>query len=150
MNKEILYKLIISSLALCVLVFSGIAGISIAEEAGSENDTKLSVVENISTEKGYELISNNTKNPDFRILDVRTPGEFAGGHISNATNIDYQSSTFKDNLKQLDRDKTFIVYCRSGNRSSKAVKIMNELGFKSVYNMGGIIDWENRGYPVVK
>jgi len=84
------------------------------------------------------------------LLDVRTPSEFASGHISGATNIDFESGTFASDILKLDKSKTYAVYCRSGNRSAQATAIMAKDGFKSIFNLdGGINNWQSAGNPVV-
>ena len=88
---------------------------------------------------------------DLQIIDVRTPEEFAEGYIENAINIDFYAETFRDDINQLDRSQTYLVYCRSGRRSADALGIMAELGFKEAYNLlGGIIDWKAAGLPFTK
>jgi len=83
-------------------------------------------------------------------LDVRTPIEFAEGHIEGARLIDFQSGNFENEIAALDKNATYAVYCRSGNRSGQAVKVMQDAGFTSVFNMnGGVIDWANAGLPLV-
>ncbi len=83
-------------------------------------------------------------------LDVRTPGEFAEGHIEGAQLIDFQSGNFENEISTLDKNATYAVYCRSGNRSGQAVKVMHDAGFHNVYNLnGGVIDWANAGLPLV-
>jgi rhodanese-related sulfurtransferase len=83
-------------------------------------------------------------------LDVRTPGEFNEGHIDGALLIDFQSGNFENEIASLDKSKTYAVYCRSGNRSSEAVKVMSDAGFTNLYNLnGGVIDWANAGLPLV-
>ena len=82
---------------------------------------------------------------------MRTPEEFGEGHIENATNIDFYSETFRDELDNLDKNKTYLIYCRSGGRSGKALDIMAELNFKEVYNiLGGINQWKSEEFPTVK
>jgi rhodanese-related sulfurtransferase len=84
------------------------------------------------------------------ILDVRTPGEFAEGYIEGAQLINFQSGNFENEIASLDKDVTYAVYCRSGNRSGQAVKIMHDAGFHNVYNLeGGVIDWANQGMPLI-
>jgi rhodanese-related sulfurtransferase len=84
-------------------------------------------------------------------LDVRTPGEFNEGHIEGAQLIDFQSGNFENEIASLDKNQTYAVYCRSGNRSGEAVKVMSEAGFTKLYNLdGGVIDWANAGLPLVK
>jgi rhodanese-related sulfurtransferase len=83
-------------------------------------------------------------------LDVRTPGEFAEGYIEGARLIDFQSGNFENEIAALDKNATYAVYCRSGNRSGQAVKVMHDAGFHNVYNLnGGVIDWANAGLPLV-
>mgnify|MGYP000016362655 CR=1 FL=1 len=83
-------------------------------------------------------------------LDVRTPGEFAEGHLKGARLIDFQSGNFENEISILDKNATYAVYCRSGNRSGQAVKVMRDAGFTRVFNMdGGVIDWANAGLPLV-
>jgi len=114
------------------------------------DQTQKKIIKNITTEQGYELIIKNTENPNFAILDVRTAQEFEKDHIKSAINIDYLSETFKDKLSELDKKNTYVIHCRSGGRSTKALKLFDELGFEEVYNMGGIAQWEQSGYPTVK
>ena len=84
-------------------------------------------------------------------LDVRTPGEFAEGHVEGARLIDFQSGNFENEIAALDKNATYAVYCRSGNRSGQAVKVMQDAGFTNLFNMdGGVIDWANAGLPLVR
>ena len=83
-------------------------------------------------------------------LDVRTPSEFMSGFIKGSKNIDFQSGNFETEIAALDKNATYAVYCRSGNRSGQAVKVMHDAGFHNVYNLnGGVIDWSNAGMPLV-
>ena len=88
--------------------------------------------------------------PGVVTLDVRTPAEFAEGYIEGARLIDFQSGNFENEIAALDKNETYAVYCRSGNRSGQAVKVMHDAGFHNVYNLnGGVIDWTNAGLPLV-
>jgi rhodanese-related sulfurtransferase len=108
-------------------------------------------IEDITPQDAFTLIQENQNDPDFIIIDVRTEQEFNGGHIEDAINIDYNSETFQSRLNDLNKDKIYLVYCRSGNRSRKAVDIMLELNFKEVYNiLGGISQWETAGFTTVE
>jgi len=112
---------------------------------------ETAIIEDITPPEAFALIQDNQNNPDFEIIDVRTPAEFAGEHIENATNIDFYSEDFQDMLNNLDKDKTYLIYCRSGGRSGSALDIMAELNFKEVYNIsGGINRWKSEGLPTVK
>jgi len=81
----------------------------------------------------------------FIFLDVRTPEEFAGGHINSAINIDYRATDFAQNIDKLDMTAYYIVYCRTGVRSAEASVIMQKHGFIHIVNMtGGITEWLNQ------
>ena len=73
-------------------------------------------------------------------LDVRTPEEFAESHLVGSVNVDFLAANFKEEISKYDQTKTYKVYCRSGNRSGQAVKIMQSLGFIDVENLGSIKD----------
>lgn len=80
---------------------------------------------------------------DAQLIDVRTSMEFKAGHIGNAQNIDFlQRDTFKTKIEKLDRDKPVYLYCKMGGRSHKAAILLQEMGFKKVYDYsGGYDDW---------
>jgi rhodanese-related sulfurtransferase len=83
------------------------------------------------------------------VIDVRTPAEFAAGHLDGAVNIDINSPDFAADVAQLDKGETYAVYCRSGNRSAVATDYMQQQGFGSLYNLqAGIIEWQSAGLPV--
>ena len=108
-------------------------------------------IQNVTPTQAYELTLQNQGNTRFVILDVRTPEEYAAGHIEGAVNLDFQSVKFKEEVNKLDKYRTYLVYCRTGVRSAAASKMMGETGIKNIYNMtGGITDWQARGYAVVK
>ena len=112
---------------------------------------ETATIKDISPQEAFTLIQDNQNNPDFVIIDVRTPDEFAGEHIENATNINFYSEAFQDMLNNLDKNKTYLVYCRSGGRSGNALNIMAELNFREVYNiLGGVNQWKREGLPTVK
>lgn len=72
------------------------------------------------------------------IIDVRTPQEFAAGHLEGAQNFDIKSPDFEKNLSSLDKSGTYYLYCRSGARAGAAAQIMQQAGFKTVTNLGGL------------
>ena len=89
--------------------------------------------------------------PEVTVVDVRTPEEFADGHLDGALLIDFYADTFADRLAELDVDGTHLLYCRSGNRSGQATAIMTELGHERVYDLeGGVIAWDGQGQPLVR
>jgi rhodanese-related sulfurtransferase len=84
------------------------------------------------------------------VVDVRTPAEYAAGHIDGAVNIDVEASTFDAEIAKLDKSATYAVYCHSGRRSSLATDAMGTAGFTHVYNLsGGIADLASAGGQVV-
>jgi rhodanese-related sulfurtransferase len=108
-------------------------------------------VPSIDIRNGYTLMQKNENNPNFVILDVRTPDEFNTGHLANAVNIDYYSPDFKSSISKLDRNKEYLIYCKTGIRSASATRTMLDLGFTSVLSLtGGIMEWTSAGYPTLK
>ncbi len=93
----------------------------------------------ITPEQAESMLSSGK---NITALDVRTPGEFAAGHIPGAINIDIGNPKFASLINSLDKNGEYVVYCRSGIRSAKAAGIMKEAGFKKAHNMkGGISAW---------
>lgn len=89
------------------------------------------------------------ENGNFELLDVRTPGEFSDSYIKGAVNIDIMQPDFPSKIEALDKNKSYLVYCRSGQRSLNAMNFMKEHGFKEVHNLeGGIMAWERSGNDV--
>lgn len=79
------------------------------------------------------------------LVDVRTPEEFAEGHLPGALNIDIKSEGFTDKISRIRKSKNVLLYCRSGRRSARAATIMDSLGYSKVYNLeGGYIAWEEK------
>jgi rhodanese-related sulfurtransferase len=121
------------------------AGLPIVQEKPPQ------ISESITPEEALALIQENQDNPDFVIIDIRTPDEFAEGHIENAINLDYFSDNFRDELDKLDKDKTYLIYytCACGAIDKKTLDIMVELGFAEVYNIfGGLDEWKAEELPI--
>lgn len=103
--------------------------------------------------EGAVKVDELIKSGKYVVIDVRTPEEYAAGHINGAVNYDYYSDDFEEKLEEnlTDKSKPYIVYCRSGKRSLYSAQIMEELGYKDVTNLdGGFLAWESAGKPVVK
>ena len=110
-----------------------------------------SAVTNVSVGKAQTLLKERAGKADFVILDVRTPEEFAEGHIDGAVNLDVQARDFEKKLRVLDRKKSYLVYCRTGNRSRKATVAMEALGFRSIFHMNeGIVRWKQQSLPLTR
>jgi rhodanese-related sulfurtransferase len=134
-RKKLIYILI----ALCT--FSLIGHVSITPVNA--------MVEVISVEEAYEMITNSTLYPDLLILDVRTQEEYDAEHICNATLIPVDE--LESRLSELYdyNDTEIIVYCRTGARSASASQTLNNNGFTKIFDMsGGITAWKSAGYPV--
>ena len=133
------------ALILSVSLITGVTSI-----AGCVRD-ETATIEDVTPQEAFTLIQDNQNNADFVIIDVRTAEEFADGYIENATNIDFYSETFQDMLNNLDKNKTYLIYCRSGARSGSTLDIMGELNFDEVYNiLGGMLQWQSEELPTVK
>ncbi|OCA83186.1 hypothetical protein A8F94_18900 [Bacillus sp. FJAT-27225] len=93
--------------------------------------------ETVNAEKAKELVDSGKIDG---ILDVRTPEEYQAGHIEGAIMIPLQ--VIESQMAKLGKDKTYLVYCRSGNRSQQASEILSQNGFKHIYNMSdGYSEW---------
>lgn len=87
--------------------------------------------------------------PEVVLLDVRTLEEFNGIRVPGSVNIDFYAANFAAQLDELPKDVPYVVYCRSGNRSSSTMDIMRDLGFAEVWDVdGGIIAWSEAGLPL--
>ena len=85
-----------------------------------------------------------------QLLDVRTAGEFQGGHLAEARNFDWTNGDLKAAVPKLDKTKPVLLYCASGRRSAAAREYLLEQGFTDVVDLaGGIGAWTNAGKPVV-
>jgi rhodanese-related sulfurtransferase len=105
--------------------------------------------EAISVQQAYAMTQARAGDPTFVVLDVRTPGEYAAGHLENAVNLDVNSGTFAADVALLNRGYAYLVYCQAGARSAQAVDVMANLGFLQLYDMlGGYGAWVGAGYPV--
>jgi rhodanese-related sulfurtransferase len=91
-----------------------------------------------------DFIQKYSQTSNAVILDVRTPQEFLSGHMDGAINIDFENKSFVSEIDKLDKNKTYFVYCRSGNRSSQAISIMKTKGLKKIYELkGGLVSNSN-------
>ncbi|WP_375435522.1 rhodanese-like domain-containing protein [uncultured Hymenobacter sp.] len=90
-------------------------------------------------------VANMLKQPRTVLLDVRTPDEFAAGHLKGAQNLNFRAPDFREQVAKLDTAQTYVLYCASGNRSGQTRKLMEEVGFKKVVNAGGFKDLRAAG-----
>lgn len=107
--------------------------------------TSLVACSTTSTDSAGVAVTSDTV-----IVDVRTPEEYAAGHLDGAVNINLQSGEFEQEISELPADGTYIVYCRSGNRSAQAAAIMDTLGFTDVTDLGAVENASSAtGIPIV-
>lgn len=98
-----------------------------------------------------EFISQAKADTSAVILDVRTPAEFAEGHLEGAKLLDYlNAEAFDAGVKSLDKTNTYYIYCRSGRRSHGACQKMKAQGFKVFDMEGGYLNWTKQSLPIVK
>jgi rhodanese-related sulfurtransferase len=145
---RVLVAALLAGLALVVGGCGGSASATAAEpETQAEAGAGAPAVTLLAPDEAQELIADE----DVRVLDVRTPEEFAEGHVQGATLIDFYEPDFAERIAALDRDATYVVYCRSGNRSGQATVLMAELGFTAVHDVdGGVLAWEASGLPLAR
>lgn len=129
--KKILTKYIIIAVVI-VLAFAFMAFRNVSQQN--------SCFENLSPAEFKKMLEEQE---DVVLLDVRTDNEFNSGHIQDAKNVNYFASNFRQKIKEMNQDKTYLVYCRSGGRSAKACNILCQEGMTKVYNLsGGILAWK--------
>lgn len=120
---------------MCICIAAGLLS-----GCGSDQDDGQ-VISDLTAVEAVAMIKQHMNDRNFWILDVRTVDEFAGGHIDGARNLDYRSPSFQEWLGELDKTKTYLVYCGSGVRSAAAVEIMRNMNFEEVYNvLGGLTE----------
>jgi len=105
--------------------------------AGSEEVKAVSM--KLSSKEAEEVIDNET---DVIILDVRTQDEYNSGHIKDSILIPVDDLEKNAEAKLEDKNKKILIYCRSGNRSNTAAKILASMGYTQVYDFGGINSWQ--------
>ncbi|MGE3311790.1 MAG: rhodanese-like domain-containing protein [Limisphaerales bacterium] len=167
MNSAVRAVIVTHVLALCTAAFTACGP---ADEAATANpappetpktaetpatpppteptSTPATIVQNVDAAGARQLLDTRK---DVVVLDVRTPEEFAGGHIAGARNLDFNAPEFRDQLSQLDRGTTYLVHCAAGGRSTRSLARFKDLGFKSVVHLdGGLNGWVQAGQAVEK
>jgi len=130
----------LSLLVFCMLVWG-------CGSQQSQASDKTSVIIDVNSNKAKQLIKEN----NLIIIDVRTPQEYNAGHLKDAKNINISDKNFRSRIENLDKNDSYLVYCRTGSRSRHTIGLMKELNFKSVYHLeDGIAEWVREGNPVVK
>ena len=145
MRRSIMLLTLSVSLIIGVVLVGGCTGNE------TQTVTETQIIEVVTPQEAFNMIESNRNNPDFVIIDIRTPEEFTEGYIEGAINIDYYSATFEDELDSIDKNKMYLIYCQWGNRSGATLATMEGLKFMEVYDIkSGIEAWLAEGLPVVK
>ena len=114
----------------------------------SARQTETQISQDIFPTEAWELISNKRGNDEVIIIDVSTSQEYKDLHLEGAINVNLLSRFFKSRLEVVDKNQTYLVYCKVGGRSKIARKLMLQFGFRTVYNIiGGTLLWEDEGLP---
>ncbi len=129
---------------LLTVVATGCGGSEDAATGTTAQDEGSQTVELVDPARGESLVADGAM-----LIDVRTPAEYEEGHIEGAVLASLESGEFEARLEDLDVGMSYVLYCRTGNRSATAASLMAERDFERVYDMGGIVEWENSGRPVV-
>jgi phage shock protein E len=129
-----------------LILLAFIAGINFSKPSSCGAECEKVTVTLVPQEFNKQLSQKNVK-----LVDVRRPDEFALGHIEGSINLDIDDSEkFNKFLTSSDKDSKYLVYCRSGNRSLKAMKLMEEKGFTNIINLsGGVLSWQSEGLPLI-
>ena len=120
------------ALALSLGVLSNCSG------TGASTPQHKTTFAQVSSAEAAQMMKDET---GYAIVDVRTPSEFADGHIPGAINIPVETIGSSEPAELVDKDQLILVYCRSGNRSVTASIALAEMGYTNVVEFGGIIDW---------
>jgi rhodanese-related sulfurtransferase len=114
----------------------------------SAEKTKHQTSRDIFPNEAWELISKNRNGDGPIVIDVSTPIEYRQRHIGEAINVNLFSKSFKARFHGMDKNATYIVYCKLGGRSKVAQKLMQRFGFQNVYSIiGGTLLWKEKGLP---
>ena len=135
--------------AAAIVATAGLAGCATSPLSPTTGPTAASAPASASTLAAPDFAAA-AQRPGTVLVDVRTPAEFAEGHLAGATNIDVEAADFTTKIAALDKTKSYAVYCRSGNRSRTAMTYLLQAGITQVFDLsGGINAWKSAGGEVV-
>ncbi|MCH8520023.1 MAG: rhodanese-like domain-containing protein [Nanoarchaeota archaeon] len=149
---QLLFFIIIIIISGIILYFAlsspkeitGVDNNSINED-NTQTNLQMGTIESVLTFN----FKSKVESGEYIILDIRTPEEFEAGHIKGAINIDFYDQNFQAQINSLNRDKKYLVYCRSGSRSSYTLPLFEQLEFNEVYELqGGAISWTRAGHQL--
>lgn len=117
-----------------------------SQDRNSSSGAKSPIIHSLDSKNAKTLLDEEE---GILLLDVRTPEEFAEGHLAGAKNLDFHQPGFAEQLRQLDPNQKYMVYCAVGGRSGKTLQMMEKMGFKEVYNVSeGFKELKEQGVPV--
>ena len=97
------------------------------------------IIKSVSAKEAKELIAEKE---NLKIIDIRTLQEFQGGHLENSELLDFYSNGFEESIKNLNKNIPYLIYCRTGSRSSQSLKLFEKFEFSEVYELsGGYVSW---------
>ena len=135
------WRRLTAALTLVVLTASGCAGSKSADDAPAPT-TQTAPTAVVEPATVLDAIADGAK-----FIDVRTPEEFAAGHLRGAVNVDVSEPDFVERIADLDETASYVVYCASGNRAGTAITTLRDQGFEDVINGGGYEDLAALGLP---
>ena len=141
-NRRTTWRGLTAALVLVLLAGSGCAGSDSSDEAPQPQASAAAATAIAEPSAVQEAIADGAE-----LIDVRTPEEFAAGHLRGAENIDLAAPDFNERIGALDKAGSYVIYCASGNRAGAAIEIMRNQGFDDLTNGGGYEDLAASGVP---
>ena len=112
---------------------------------GNSGEEEAATLKSVKFNEFFSTFQEKQAKEKGILLDIRTPREFLSGHAPGAKNIDYYAEDFAQSLNRLNKEEAYFIYCNSGNRSRKALRIFKSLGFREVYELRGGWMWNKKG-----
>ena len=148
MNTKIVVVSVVGSLGLGLTSCQVKKPAESNENSSTDEKVAASHIITIDAKSASALLENDSS---VVVLDIRTPAEFAQGHIKDAINVDFKSAGFSAALAKLDKSKTYLMHCRSGGRSGRALPTFKKQQFTKIYHLNhGIQDWQKSSLPLVR
>jgi len=147
MNKKLLTLVVVSALSACSQADSGAQ----ASKPAAQETVQKAVDMKVTHVDAAKALETMKARPELVVIDVRTPAEYASGHIDGAINIDYKNPNFATEITKLDASQDYLIHCRSGGRSTASLKHFKNGGFSHIIHMdGGMLGWDKAGQPTVQ
>ena len=151
MNKKLFALMIVGTLSACSQADTSAAASDSQKQEQVQKAAQKTAEMKITHVNANEALETMRARPELVVLDVRTPREFAAGHIDGAINIDFKNANFATEIAKLDGAQDYIIHCRSGGRSTASLTAFKNEGFSHIIHMdGGMIGWNKSGLPTVK